>query len=132
MPPRIHVLWIRCCAAILAAAGLACPGWADAFVDTAMPFLEQHCYECHGGAKTKADLDLKAIRDDARILQDLKLWRGVLHQVNSGEMPPAKHPAKPSPEAVTAFTRAIEASIAAAEAKLPPDPGRVTARRLNR
>jgi len=114
------------------AAGAVCQGASSGFVDTALPFLEQHCYECHGGKKTKADLDLKAIRDDSRILQDLKLWRGVLQQVNSGEMPPAKHPVKPTPEAITAFNQVLQASIAAAEAKLPPDPGRVTARRLNR
>jgi hypothetical protein len=110
----------------------ACLEAAGGFEKTAMPFLEKHCYECHGGKKTKADLDLKAIRDDARILPDLKLWRGVLHQVNTGEMPPDKHPSQPTPEEITAFNVAIEESIAAAESKLPPDPGRVTARRLNR
>lgn len=110
----------------------ACLQAAGGFEKTAMPFLEKHCYECHGGKKTKADLDLKAIRDDARILPDLKLWRGVLHQVNTGEMPPDKHPSQPTPDEITAFNAAIEESIAAAESKLPPDPGRVTARRLNR
>jgi len=109
-----------------------CLGAASGFQQSALPFLEKHCYECHGGKKTKADLDLKQIRDDGRVLQDLKLWRGVLHQVNTGEMPPAKQPVQPTPEEITRFNQALEDSIAAAEAKLPPDPGRVTARRLNR
>lgn len=110
----------------------ACLGAANGFQESALPFLEKHCYECHGGKKTKADLDLKQIRDDGRLLQDLKLWRGVLHQVNTGEMPPAKQPVQPTPEEITRFNQALEDSIAAAEAKLPLDPGRVTARRLNR
>jgi len=108
-----------------------CLGATD-FERVALPFLEKHCYECHGGAKTKADLDLKAIRTDAAILPELKLWRGVLQQVNTGEMPPKKHPSQPSPQDITDFNRAIEDSIARAESKLPPDPGRVTARRLNK
>lgn len=119
--------------AVLVAGFLPLPAHAaSSFKSVAVPFLETHCYDCHGGAKTKADLDLKAIRDDARILQDLKLWRGVLHQVNTGEMPPKKHPAQPTPAQITAFNKAIEDSISRAEAKLPPDPGRVTVRRLNR
>ena len=111
---------------------LPCRGGAGAFEQTALPFLEKHCYECHGGKKTKADLDLTQIRDDGRVLPDLKLWRGILAQVNTGEMPPVKHPVQPTPEAITAFNQAVEDSIAAAESRLPPDPGRVTARRLNR
>ena len=61
---------------------------------------------------------------------DLKLWRGVLHQVNTGEMPPAKHPVQPTPDEIATFNRWTTPS--------PPPrptasgPGRVTARRLNR
>ncbi len=132
MVPRIPKFFRWCPIALLMTAGGVCLDASGGFVDTALPFLEQHCYECHGGKQTKADLDLKAIRDDSRILQDLKLWRGVLQQINSGEMPPAKHPVKPTPEAITAFNQVLQDSIAAAEAELPPDPGRVTARRLNR
>ena len=118
--------------ALLLGVALPCRGGAGAFEQTALPFLEKHCYECHGGKKTKADLDLTQIRDDGRVLPDLKLWRGILAQVNTGEMPPVKHPVQPTPEAITAFNQAVEDSIAAAESRLPPDPGRVTARRLNR
>jgi len=118
--------------ALLLGLTIPCLGASGSFEKTAMPFLEKHCYECHGGKKVKADLNLKEIRDDSRVLPELKLWRGVLNQVNSGEMPPKKHPSQPTPEEITAFNQAIEDSIAAAEAKLPPDPGRVTARRLNR
>lgn len=105
---------------------------ANTFSSTTLPFLEKYCHECHGGKKTKADLNLRQIQDDSNLLKDLKLWRGVLHQVNTGEMPPDKHPSQPSPEEIAAFNKSLEDAIATAEAKLPPDPGRVTARRLNR
>ena len=111
---------------------LSCLVAAGPFEERVLPFLEKNCYECHGGKKTKGDLDLKQIRDDQRLLPDLKLWRGVLHQVNTGEMPPAKHPVQPTPDDIATFNQAMDDAIAAAESKLPPDPGRVTARRLNR
>lgn len=108
----------------------ALPG-AD-FKKVALPFLEKHCHECHGGARVKADLNLKEIRDDRHILKDRKRWRGILQQVNSGEMPPRKHTSHPTPDEITAFNGAVEESLARAEARQPLDPGRVTVRRLNR
>lgn len=105
---------------------------AGDFQEVALPFLEVHCHDCHGGRKTKADLDLKQIRDDQRILPELKLWRNVLQQVTSGEMPPSTVAVRPTAGEIADFNRAVLDAIAAAESKLPPDPGRVTARRLNR
>jgi len=102
------------------------------FQKVAVPFMEKFCYECHGGKKTKADLDLKQIKDDKNILQDHKQWRGILHQVNTGEMPPEKQILRPSATEIAAFNQTVENSFTRAEAKLPLDPGRVTSRRLNR
>ncbi len=102
------------------------------FKKAAVPFMEKYCYECHGGKSTKADLDLKAIKDDKNILENHKLWRGVLQQVNSGEMPPKKFAHKPSPQDIEKFNNSLTESFAKAESKLKPDPGHVTMRRLNR
>lgn len=102
------------------------------FKKGAIPFMEKHCYECHGGKRTKGDLNLKEIKDDRKILEDHKLWRNVLQQVNTGEMPPKKHDPKPSPEELENFNQALINSMARAEAKAKPDPGHVTIRRLNR
>ena len=125
---RVSLLWMLG----LAIAWVGPRGVAGEFETVALPFMQAYCHECHGGKSVKAELDLKAIQDDATILQDFQLWRGVLQQVSSGEMPPRKAPAKPTAEEITAFQQAIHASMSAAEAKLPPDPGRVTMRRLNR
>ncbi len=102
------------------------------FRKAAVPFMEKYCYECHGGKSTKADLDLKAIKDDKNILENHKLWRGVLQQVNSGEMPPKKFAHKPTPADIEKFNNSLTESFAKAEAKLKPDPGHVTMRRLNK
>lgn len=102
------------------------------FRKAAVPFMEKYCYECHGGKSTKADLDLKAIKDDKNILENHKLWRGVLQQVNSGEMPPKKFAHKPTPADIEKFNNSLTESFAKAEAKQKPDPGHVTVRRLNK
>ena len=110
------------------------PGAAAApdFKGTAVSFMQKHCYECHGGKTTKADLNLTKFKDATNILKDHKLWKGVLHQVNSGEMPPKKKQPQPTPAEITAFNTAIENAFTAAEKTAKPDPGRVTIRRLNR
>ena len=105
---------------------------APDFKKGAMPFMEKYCYDCHGGKSTKADLDLKGIKSDKNIIEDHKMWRGVLQQVNSGEMPPKKAKAQPTHEEIEAFNSAMDAAFAKAEAKQKPDPGHVTVRRLNR
>jgi hypothetical protein len=113
----------------LASSAFAAP---SDFKKTAIPFLEKNCYECHGGKTTKADLNLKQIKDDKDIIKEHKTWRNILQQVNSGEMPPKKAAVKPTAQEIEAFNAAVDASIAKAEAKLPSDPGHVTVRRLNR
>ena len=110
---------------------IAASAAAPDFKGTALPFLKQHCYECHGGKSTKAELDLTKFKDDANILKEHKHWKSVLQQINTGEMPPKKKP-QPTAQELAAFNAAIENAFAAAEKKTKPDPGRVTLRRLNR
>ncbi len=105
---------------------------APDFKKGAIPFMEKYCYDCHGGKSTKADLDLKGIKSDKNILEDHRMWRGVLQQVNSGEMPPKKAKAQPTHEEIEVFNSSLNAAFAKAEAKQKPDPGHVTVRRLNR
>ncbi|MEQ2005810.1 MAG: DUF1592 domain-containing protein, partial [Limisphaerales bacterium] len=118
-------------AAALLVAGASASAAAPDFKGTALAFMRKHCYECHGGKSTKADLDLTKFKDDANILREHKHWKSVLQQVNSGEMPPKKKP-QPTPQELASFNTAIENSFAVAEKKTKPDPGRVTLRRLNR
>jgi len=110
------------------AATAAHPG----FQRDAVPFIEKHCIACHGGKATKGELDLKKIdRTDPAILKNRKVWMNVLTQVGTGEMPPKKQP-RPTLEEIEKFTASVESAFERAELAAPPDPGRVTVRRLNR
>ncbi len=102
------------------------------FLKQAVPFLEKHCRDCHGGKSTKADLNLvKLDQSDEAILKNRKVWLNVLQQVSTGEMPPAKQ-ARPTLAELEQFTSAVESAFERAEVAMKPDPGRVTVRRLNR
>jgi mono/diheme cytochrome c family protein len=126
-PPRLLALFAVLTAPVAAAAG----GAESADVATALGFVQQHCLHCHGPKVHRADLALHGYRDEASLVKDRKTWENVLGMVRSGEMPPKKRP-RPTPAEVEAFLHAVEGAFARADRAARPDPGRVTARRLNR
>jgi hypothetical protein len=97
-----------------------------------VPFLEKYCYDCHDAELEKGHLNLEAFKDDSRFFRDQRVWREVVNQVTSGEMPPAKKKTRPSPAEIEALQSSVHKLLAAAIAKAKPDPGDVTIRRLNR
>jgi len=55
------------------------------------PFLDQHCFKCHGPEKQKGDLRL----DNLGAFADAKaqpVWKNVLEKIALGEMPPEDEP----------------------------------------
>jgi mono/diheme cytochrome c family protein len=100
--------------------------------DTAVkPILQRSCYACHNSALKNADLNLMAYETEAQVLKDDHTWTKVLQKVRTRVMPAAPFPPLTDDE-VALVTGWIEGAFARAEAAAPPDPGRVTARRLNR
>jgi mono/diheme cytochrome c family protein len=111
--------------------GGAKSGAQDAdFGGTVTSFLGRYCISCHGGAKPKGSLALDVYRDEKSFRQaDATVWRKVVGNLRSGEMPPAKRRLRPTPAEVEAITAGLEARLLASSGK--KDPGRVTLRRLN-
>jgi len=105
---------------------------AQDFQQDVKPFLSKYCYECHDAELAKGHLDLEAFKDDARFFRDQRVWREVVSQVTSGEMPPAKVKVRPSPAEIEHLQTSVHKLLANAIAKAKPDPGDVTIRRLNR
>jgi hypothetical protein len=108
------------------------PAAAQDFQKDVVPFLEKYCYDCHDAELEKGHLNLEAFKDDSRFFRDQRVWREVVNQVTSGEMPPAKKKTRPSPAEIEALQSSVHKLLAAAIAKAKPDPGDVTIRRLNR
>ncbi len=96
------------------------------------PYLSQHCYQCHGGEKPKAELSLEKYKDDAALQQHRKDWDSVVEMLRSGEMPPKERPRPPADE-TAAVIKAIEAVASRSDCgQVAPSAGRVTIRRLNK
>ena len=120
--------------AMLGALISACvaPATAQDFQKDIKPFLNKYCYECHDAELAKGHLNLEAFKDDARFFRDQRVWREVVTQVTSGEMPPVKVKVRPTPAEIEGLQTSVHKLLAAAIAKAKPDPGDVTIRRLNR
>lgn len=93
------------------------------------PLLAAKCYSCHGGEKTKGEIDLKALAADPKVEEQFELWDRVMETVESGDMPPPK--AKPLADgedvAIMDWVNGALDHLAAANSG---DPGPVTMRRL--
>jgi mono/diheme cytochrome c family protein len=104
---------------------------AAAFEASVKPFLTKSCVLCHNSKMKTGGLDLEAFPTAASIAQDSHAWEKVLGKLRSHEMPPVGLP-RPDETEVAAVTAWIEKELDRADLERPPDPGRVTARRLNR
>ena len=61
---------------------------AATFESEVRPLLSKYCFECHGGEKTKADIDLEEFETFEGVVRSSKLWRQVLEQIREQDMPP--------------------------------------------
>ena len=104
---------------------------AKRFADEGLTFVRKHCFECHGEKDIKADLSLFADTNVASVVKRRAVWESVVEMVSTGQMPPSE---KPRPEQADSdkFVAAINALFEDHDLHAPPDPGRVTVRRLNR
>jgi hypothetical protein len=108
---------------------IALPCLADSTFQTAVqPFVAKNCFGCHNDKLQSGGLNLKAAAD---IAQSRDQWEHVVQKLKAGEMPPKGIP-RPAAEQVASVTKWLEEEFAREDASLKPDPGRVTARRLNR
>lgn len=93
------------------------------------PVLEQKCYDCHGGKKTKGGVDLKKLHDDPQLATQFEMWEKVKEAIASGDMPPDDKPPLPDGEKTRTLgwlTHSLDDTIRANAG----DPGTVTIRRL--
>ncbi len=104
---------------------------ADPFRDTVRPFLAKNCVSCHGLKEPAAGLNLAALVAKSDSLRDRARWESISRRVRLGEMPPKGAP-RPDLAQSASVTKWIDDTYARLDKTNPADPGRVTARRLNR
>ncbi|MDG2126026.1 MAG: DUF1592 domain-containing protein, partial [Verrucomicrobiales bacterium] len=124
-----HSLLLLTTCLLLSQASLAQDPLTAAFTRDVAPVLEAYCTGCHGGEKTKGDVDLTSIRSLSDALEHPVLLEDILAQIDDGEMPPDDE-RQPTTAEKTRLTAWIRAALDSGDDT--DDPGRTTVRRLNK
>ena len=104
---------------------------AAGFSRIVAPVLKNTCSGCHNASLNSGGVNLLAYNDPSTLATDRDAWDRIVQKIESGEMPPAGAPRPPQAQINTLVTY-LKGEFARADAAVRPDPGRVTARRLNR
>ena len=104
-----------------------------AFERDVQPILQDICAGCHDAehAAAAGGLDAETYSDPASLVSKRDGWEKVLSRLRAGEMPPPTAQ-QPSEEELNAFIATVQTELDRIDRTTPPDPGRVTAHRLNR
>jgi hypothetical protein len=103
----------------------------DTYGKSVQPFLARSCYGCHNSKLKTADLDLETFRTSPSVGDHAEVWEKVAERLQNGTMPPKGLPRPPQAD-IDGARSWIAKELATAARNAKPDPGRVTARRLNR
>lgn len=114
---------------LLGTAALSSAG--PSFEADVQPFLAKNCFMCHNSKLKTADVDFTSLKTEASAERATELWEKALDKLRQGAMPPQGLP-RPKQADVEVVLKWMEGAIARADADAKPDPGRVTAHRLNR
>ena len=101
------------------------------FAKAGVEFLTKHCLACHGTDDPEAGLSLTSFKENASLIPKRDQWDAILRMVETGVMPPPDAD-QPSPQLRKEFAALVRAIYDEYDRTAPPDPGRVTMRRLNR
>jgi hypothetical protein len=96
-----------------------------------VPFLKNHCFECHGAEKQRNELRFDELGHDLSDADTLRTWQAILDQLNLGEMPPKKQ-AQPAPDEARRVIDVLTARLDDAYAKHRSQGRQAVIRRLNR
>jgi len=102
---------------------------APSFEKTVQPILTQTCSACHNEQNASGELNIEAFTKHASLTENRRDWQRIIDKLKGGEMPP---PPVPKPAGLDALIQYVQGELDKAERNVKPDPGRVTARRLNR
>ena len=105
---------------------------AAAFERTVKPFVAQYCYDCHGNkGEPKHGLNIQAFDSIASLVEHRDDWEQIASMLRQSAMPPIEED-QPDEEDRQAVAEWLLAEFERIDRVTPPNPGRVTARRLNR
>jgi mono/diheme cytochrome c family protein len=108
------------------------PPTVAAFTAATRELFDDTCSECHNPTDLSGGFDVNVYRSVDTLATDRERWESILAKLKSREMPPDDAVIQPSDEQIHTLVKLLEKEFGRADAAMKPDPGRVTARRLNR
>uniref|UniRef100_Q01YJ6 Cytochrome c domain-containing protein n=1 Tax=Solibacter usitatus (strain Ellin6076) TaxID=234267 RepID=Q01YJ6_SOLUE len=99
------------------------------FEKTVAPMLTRTCAPCHNENFSSGGVDIAVFTQAASLTKSREGWDIILRKIRAGEMPPK---GVPRPAEMDAAIQFLTGEFEKADRGVKPDPGRVTARRLNR
>lgn len=107
------------------------PAVAAGYDTLVKPFLVENCVPCHGDKKQEKELNFEHFTSPVALQEHRERWEEVARKLRAAEMPPIEEdqPEEQDRQAVAAW---LESEFDRIDRMTPPDPGRITARRLNR
>src|ERR1041385_6285640 len=119
---------LRISVCLAAASGLFAAD-TPTFDTTVAPIVTRTCTPCHNANLASGGVNLAPFAKAASLKENREGWEVILRKVRAGEMPPK---GVPRPTQMDAAIQFLSDEFERADRNLKPDPGRVTARRLNR
>ena len=101
------------------------------FAKVVRPLLKRNCEMCHNQALASGGLDLTPFYDRSSVPQKREGWERIISKLHSGEMP-RRASRNPAAEERLALENYVQGELDRVDRAAKPDPGRVTARLLNR
>src|SRR2546422_509951 len=121
--------YLRKIALGVCAGGLLAGADPPSFEKTVQPVLTQTCAPCHNEQMASGELNIAAFTKPSSLTENRRDWQRIVDKLRAGEMPP---PPIPKPAQMDALIQYVQSELDKADRNVKPDPGRVTARRLNR
>ena len=103
---------------------------ADSFEKAVSPLLENTCSLCHNDRLASGGFDAAAFLDPGSLVSKREGWERILQKLRAGEMPPEGVPREQAE--IDTLVKYVQGEFVKADRNTKPDPGRVTAHRLNR
>jgi hypothetical protein len=101
------------------------------FPEAVRPLLQKNCSGCHNAKISSGNMNITGFLDPASLVSNREGWERIVAKLRAGEMPPKGIP-KPPAEQLAALLSYVESEFDRSDRAAKPDPGRITARRLNR
>jgi hypothetical protein len=109
----------------------ATTGSAGEFEAKVQPVITKTCVPCHNARFASGGLNITPYTAPTSIRDARDDWEKIVQKIRTGEMPPKGVP-RPPKEQIDSLVQFIDGEFEKADRSVKLDPGRVTARRLNR